>query len=95
MLRGGYEGLLVAFLGELDDDQAEVVARMRQRAAGAVAFVIDGRDDGEAAEPGMRMLREAGWTTVLVRPGDELAGLWRQADRHHHPHTADVKGSTT
>jgi hypothetical protein len=82
-LRGRNEGLLVAFVGELDGDQAEVLGRMRQRAAGAVAFVIDGREEGEGAEPVLRVLREAGWTALPVRPGDELAELWRQADRLH------------
>ncbi|WP_240969106.1 DUF58 domain-containing protein [Streptomyces sp. HNM0575] len=41
MLRGalgGQEGLLVAFLGELDEEQAVTVARMRQRTNKAVAF---------------------------------------------------------
>ncbi len=82
-LRGRTEGLMVAFLGELDGDQAEVVGRMRQRAAAAVAFVVDGRDEGRSAEPVLRLLREAGWTALLVNPGDELAELWRQADRFH------------
>jgi uncharacterized protein (DUF58 family) len=34
-------GLLVAFLGGLDDEQAALVGRMRKRAGGAVAFVLD------------------------------------------------------
>jgi uncharacterized protein (DUF58 family) len=41
MLRGaagGQEGLLVAFLGALDEEQAMTVARMRQRTNKAVAF---------------------------------------------------------
>jgi uncharacterized protein (DUF58 family) len=41
-LRSGGEGLLVAFLGDLDDEgQTAAVARMRQRSRGAVAFVLD------------------------------------------------------
>jgi hypothetical protein len=42
VLRAGSEGLLVAFLGDLDEAQAAIVGRMRQRAGGAVAFVLDG-----------------------------------------------------
>jgi uncharacterized protein (DUF58 family) len=42
VLRAGSEGLLVAFLGELDEEQAAIVGRMRQRAGGAVAFVLAG-----------------------------------------------------
>ncbi|WP_374118179.1 DUF58 domain-containing protein [Streptomyces sp. RKAG337] len=41
VLRVGSEGLLVAFLGDLDEEQATIVGRMRQRAGGAVAFVLD------------------------------------------------------
>ncbi|MCQ4045700.1 DUF58 domain-containing protein [Streptantibioticus rubrisoli] len=81
VLRGGSEGLVVAFLGELDEEQAAVVARMRQRTGGAVAFVLDGREDGTWAAGPLRTLREAGWTALPVRPGDRLADLWRQADR--------------
>jgi uncharacterized protein (DUF58 family) len=36
---GGREGLLVAFLGELDEEQAVTVGRMRQRTNGAVAVI--------------------------------------------------------
>ncbi|MCF3965500.1 DUF58 domain-containing protein, partial [Streptomyces fuscigenes] len=40
-LRGGSEGLLVAFLGDLDEEQAAVAARMRMRSGTAVAFLLD------------------------------------------------------
>ncbi|MFE3324149.1 DUF58 domain-containing protein [Streptomyces sp. NPDC059176] len=41
VLRGGGEGLLVAFIGDLDDEQSASAARMRQRTGAAVAFVLD------------------------------------------------------
>jgi hypothetical protein len=41
VLRAGSEGLLVAFLGDLDEKQASIAGRMRLRAGGAVAFVMD------------------------------------------------------
>lgn len=41
VLRGGSEGLVVAFLGDLDEEQALVLGRMRQRTGGAVAFLLD------------------------------------------------------
>jgi len=41
VLRGGHEGLLVAFFGDLDEEQAALAARMRQRTAAGVAFVAD------------------------------------------------------
>jgi uncharacterized protein (DUF58 family) len=95
LLRAGrHEGLIIAFLGELDDVQAEAVARMRQRAAGAVAFVLDGRDEGEGAREPLRVLRDAGWTALPVAPGDELAELWRRADRHHRS-IAGTEGTTS
>lgn len=56
-LRGGMagtEGLLVAFLGALDEEQAATVGRMRQRTNRAVAFI---------AGPGQPPAPEAGATT--------------------------------
>ncbi|MEU1467676.1 DUF58 domain-containing protein [Streptomyces sp. NPDC005761] len=89
VLRGGDEGLLIAFLGDLDDEQAAVAARMRQRSGGAVAFVLDSaawaRGESPASdaacEQRLRLLRESGWTAVPVRPGMDLAGLWQQASQ--------------
>ncbi|AVV43131.1 DUF58 domain-containing protein [Streptomyces sp. ID05-04B] len=91
VLRGGHEGLLVAFLGDLDEEQAAIAAKMRQRSAGAVAFLLDG--DGWTREPNgapdpmnrqeerLRMLREAGWTALSVPRGATLNELWRLAER--------------
>ncbi|MER6848924.1 DUF58 domain-containing protein [Streptomyces flaveolus] len=91
VLRGGNEGLLVAFFGDLDEEQATVAARMRQRSGGAVAFVLDsetwrrepsdvpGPSDGSGER--LRMLREAGWSAVGVPRGAGLEELWRLADR--------------
>ncbi|MGY5029426.1 DUF58 domain-containing protein [Streptomyces sp. 900116325] len=88
VLRGGNQGLLVAFFGDLDEEQAAVAARMRQRSGGAVAFVLDsdtwaqGESHGAApagAEERLRLLRESGWTAVLVQPGADLAQLWQLA----------------
>lgn len=88
VLRGGNEGLLIAFLGDLDEEQATVAAKMRQRSGAAVAFVLDSTawaqgPGGAPTGPGeerLRMLREAGWTAVAVPPGAGLTDLWRQAD---------------
>ncbi|MEU6994818.1 DUF58 domain-containing protein [Streptomyces sp. NPDC046465] len=104
VLRGGNEGLLVAFLGDLGDEQATVVAKMRQRSGAAVAFVLDsaawaqgpGSGPSGAGEASVRMLREAGWTALPVAPGASLEALWRQAD---HARTsagpAPAAGTTT
>ncbi|MEV6107586.1 DUF58 domain-containing protein [Streptomyces sp. NPDC051940] len=89
VLRSGHEGLLVAFVGELDDDQVALVARMRRRTGAALVFLLDSAawsmTDGEAQDDGrlddqVRMLREAGWTALPVRPGDRMPDLWRQAE---------------
>ncbi|MFE9447735.1 DUF58 domain-containing protein [Streptomyces sp. NPDC006739] len=91
VLRGGNEGLLVAFLGDLDEEQAAVVARMRRRSGGALAFLLDPdawiREPTDVPRPDtwqrdrLRMLREAGWTAVGVPRGASLDEVWRQADR--------------
>ncbi|MFJ5259168.1 DUF58 domain-containing protein [Streptomyces sp. NPDC088387] len=91
VLRGGTEGLLVAFFGDLDEEQATVAARMRQRSGGALAFVLDSdvwtreaTDVPGPVDPGeerLRLLREAGWTAVGVPRGASLEQLWRHADR--------------
>ncbi|MFC8919872.1 DUF58 domain-containing protein [Streptomyces sp. NPDC057116] len=87
LLRGGNEGLLVAFIGDLDEEQAAVAARMRQRSGAAVAFVLDsgtwltGGAVAGAVEDTLRRLRDAGWTAVAVPPGASLTELWRHAGR--------------
>jgi hypothetical protein len=86
VLRGGTEGLLVAFFGDLDEEQVSVAARMRQRSGGAVAFVLDSTGWTQDAtgpaghvEERLRVLREAGWTALAVTLGASLPDLWRQA----------------
>ncbi|MFB4425151.1 DUF58 domain-containing protein [Streptomyces sp. QL37] len=103
VLRGGTEGLLVAFFGDLDEEQTAVAARMRQRSRGAVAFVLDGDDwarGAEAAPPApvsdrLRLLREAGWTAMAVPPGAELARLWQQAGQEGSGDRSPAAGTTT
>ncbi|GLX48251.1 membrane protein [Streptomyces hygroscopicus subsp. hygroscopicus] len=90
-LRGGDEGLLIAFLGDLDEEQATTVAGMSRRSGGAVAFVLDPaawtRDPSEPPRPDdprpdrLDLLRDAGWTALSVPRGAALDELWRQADR--------------
>ncbi|MER6009188.1 DUF58 domain-containing protein [Streptomyces bluensis] len=106
VLRGGNEGLLVAFLGDLDEEQTAVVGRMRQRSGGAVAFLLDsdtwGREPTDVPAPGgtnrseetLRMLQEAGWTALSVPRGAALADLWRRADRQRTGVTAGSGGGS-
>ncbi|MEV8564247.1 DUF58 domain-containing protein [Streptomyces sp. NPDC051322] len=84
VLRGGNEGLLIAFFGDLDDEQAAVAARMRQRSGVALAFVLSSEtwaQSGAVDRAGHRLqlLRDAGWTALEARPGVPLAELWRRA----------------
>ncbi|WP_405013751.1 DUF58 domain-containing protein [Kitasatospora sp. NBC_01539] len=90
-LRGG-EGLLVAVVGALDDEQLDRLARLRRRAAGAVVLLLDtdtwaglrhvlpDTPDAAFAEQ-QKLLRRAGWTVVPVPAGASLPELWRSADR--------------
>ncbi|MEU8546823.1 DUF58 domain-containing protein [Streptomyces roseoverticillatus] len=85
-LHGG-EGLLVAFLGGLDEEQTGLAARMRGRGGAAVAFVLDpaawrgdpGPRARTAAEQRLQVLREAGWTALPAGPGVSLPELWQLA----------------
>ncbi|MEU1230180.1 DUF58 domain-containing protein [Streptomyces sp. NPDC005828] len=85
VLRGGGDGLLIAFLGDLDEEQAALTAKMRGRSGAAVAFVLDsgtwltGGAVAGAVDDRVRQLREAGWTALAVPPGASLADLWQQA----------------
>ncbi|MFJ8430062.1 DUF58 domain-containing protein [Kitasatospora sp. NPDC094019] len=91
-LRAGGEGLLVAVLGELDEEQTARLARLRGRTGGAVVLLLDTGTwaglrmlapdtGGEEFRDRARRLREAGWTVLTVRAGDSLPDLWRAADR--------------
>jgi len=92
VLRLGGEGLLVAVLGSLDDEQVARLGRLRRRTGGAVAFLLDtgtwaglrhllpGTEDDEATRQ-VRALREAGWTVLSAKAGDSVPALWRLADR--------------
>ncbi|WP_193777480.1 DUF58 domain-containing protein [Streptomyces sp. E5N298] len=105
VLRGGNEGLLVAFFGDLDEEQVQVAAKMRQRSGGAVAFVLDSgtwaREPGEAPGPldegaeRLRLLRESGWTAVTVPRGATVEELWRLADHERTTLTTPTGGKGT
>ncbi|MFF0591809.1 DUF58 domain-containing protein [Streptomyces antibioticus] len=62
VLRRGNEGLLVAILGDIDEEQAAVAAKMRRRSGGAVAFLLDGDAWGRESrrEPGREPGRDRG-----------------------------------
>ncbi|MDK1475586.1 DUF58 domain-containing protein [Streptomyces sp. 549] len=89
---GGGDGLLIAFLGTLDEAQTAVAARMRQRAPGGVAFTPRGQQPEQTEAEQTRLLREAGWTVVPYSPGDPLPHLWQQADRSSAGTVAEESG---
>ncbi|MFE2333048.1 DUF58 domain-containing protein [Streptomyces coelicoflavus] len=101
-LRGGNEGLLVAFFGDLDEEQAAVAAKMRQRSGGALAFVLDSETwsrepadvpgPSEASAGRLRMLRESGWTAVTVPRGATVEEVWRMADHERTTLSAPAGG---
>lgn len=72
-------GLLVAFLGAADRRQVALLERMRQRAAGAVAFVSPGLAEPTLEAARLDRLRAAGWTALALDPAVPLAQLWQQA----------------
>ncbi len=104
-LRGGNEGLLVAFFGDLDEEQAAVAAKMRQRSGGALAFLLDSetwsREPADVPGPldrsaeRLRMLRESGWTAVPVPRGATVEELWRAADHERTTLTTPTGGKVT
>ncbi|MZD06247.1 DUF58 domain-containing protein [Streptomyces sp. SID5785] len=102
LLRGGSEGLLIAFFGDLDEEQAAIAAKMRRRSGGAVAFVLDSEawTQGAGAPVSadcadrLRTLQEAGWTAVPVAAGASLEQMWRQADRERSGALSAPQGGT-
>jgi uncharacterized protein (DUF58 family) len=94
VLRQGGEGLLVAIVGALDEEQLAGFGRLRRSAGAAVAFVLDTESwaglrqvaPGLVAQDGLqrqlRHLREAGWTVLAAKAGDSVPDLWRMADVH-------------
>ncbi|MFY1676507.1 MULTISPECIES: DUF58 domain-containing protein [unclassified Streptomyces] len=92
VLRDGSAGLLVAFLGDLDEEQTLVVAAMRRHGGEALCLLLEREEWATAGTEGPtrpeaerdareRTLREAGWTVVRVARGSSLEAAWRQADR--------------
>jgi uncharacterized protein (DUF58 family) len=67
VLRSAGEGLVVAFLGDLDEEQAAGVGRIRQRTGGAVAFVLDS-DDWLARDAAGRLVPATEADTTAEEP---------------------------
>ncbi|MDT0309168.1 DUF58 domain-containing protein [Streptomyces sp. DSM 44917] len=76
---GGDTGLVIAFLGLVDDGQVAVLARLRQRAAGGMAFLAAGQVSPALEAAREEAVRRAGWSAVPLTPGVPLGRLWEQA----------------
>ncbi|MGW7056232.1 DUF58 domain-containing protein [Streptomyces sp. NPDC054887] len=80
VLRGGNEGLLIAFFGELDEEQAAVAARMRRRSGAAVAFVLDSETWARGRAPGQdRAVDAAGLAARVPAEAEERVRPLREA----------------
>ncbi|WP_197084498.1 DUF58 domain-containing protein [Saccharothrix sp. ST-888] len=92
VLRAGGEGLLVAVLGELDEEQIARLGRLRRRAGAGIAFLLSTADwaglrpvppnaPDDQATRRINLLRDAGWIVLPAGSNDSVPDLWRLADR--------------
>lgn len=79
--------IVVAVLTDRDDD-ATVIARMRQAGASGMALILDThsfRDRHADPSPSAALLRDqlatAGWRVLIVRAGDDLETAWETISR--------------
>lgn len=88
--RGGGDGLLVAVLGDVEPDEARLLARLRQGSTAAVAVLLEtstwtasserARATARSAfEGSWSLLSASGWRVIAVRAGDSLPDLWEYA----------------
>jgi uncharacterized protein (DUF58 family) len=80
----GRAGLVIAVLGEMLAVDARLFAATRRRGVNAVALVMATQDwdpgrAGQGSAATVDALRAADWRVVVVRPGDDLAAVWRRA----------------
>jgi uncharacterized protein (DUF58 family) len=86
---GAASGLLIAVLGRLHPQEAQLVARLRHGATGALAILLDAVA-WTSAEPHVKaaeeqrlaetaqILRRAGWGAVTATRGDYLPTVWER-----------------
>lgn len=80
-------GLLVGVFGRLTEQEARVVAGLRQGSTAALAVVLDvmswtslGENNREQVRltAGLQVLRSAGWNVIVAKRGEHLASLWER-----------------
>ncbi len=94
-------GLLVAVLGRLDEQEAHLVAGLRESSTSALAILLDTmswtsmphqeREHTRLAST-EKVLTRAGWSVVTARRGDQLAPLWERLGLHS-PSTYEVRST--
>ncbi|PZF79129.1 DUF58 domain-containing protein [Jiangella anatolica] len=80
-------GLLVGVFGRLSEQEAHVVAGLRQGSTAALAVVLDvmtwtslGENNREQVRltAGVQVLRSAGWNVIVAKRNEHLATLWER-----------------
>ena len=74
-------GLLIGIFGALDDTATSLIVAARRRRANSIAILLAAEDWGgsDSMSGARRLLLAAGWRVVVLRRGDDLAEVWRQA----------------
>ncbi len=97
----GTAGMLIAILGAVDKTAVRQLVASRPRGVQAVALLLDvgdwmqpGDQPAAAAAESRNILESGGWRTVIVRRGDDIADIWRQACRSSDGFSA-VRSSAT
>jgi uncharacterized protein (DUF58 family) len=100
LLAGGdaASGLLIAVIGQLRPEEAEVVAAMRHGSTAALAILLDvgtwasstpsrrGLSEVQVAESA-QILRRAGWGFVVAQRGDRIPTVWDRLGVRRHGDT--------
>lgn len=92
-------GLLVGVFGRLSEQEARVVASLRQGSTAALAIVLDvmswtslGENSREQVRltGAVQVLRSAGWNVIVAKRGEHLATLWERLGLQRPAVTAPV-----
>ncbi|WP_372733308.1 DUF58 domain-containing protein [Nocardioides sp.] len=80
----GSGGLVVAILGDIDDQDAPVLRRMAAHSGSAIALALDveaWRSPGASTAGVATALTRQGWRAVPLRPRDRLDAAWQELGR--------------
>ncbi|WP_028645703.1 DUF58 domain-containing protein [Nocardioides sp. URHA0020] len=90
---GAHGGLTVAVFGSVEPSDLQVLRRMQNHAASAVAISLDVDAWGGAppADGATRILGQQGWRAVTLRPRDRLEAVWQELA---HTSGASSRGTT-